>query len=137
MHPGGPFFRNKDEGSWSIPKGLAGENEDFLQAAIREFEEEIGIIPEEPFFELGKVKQKGGKEVIAWGFVCPEKYSMWNPVDDLVSNTFTLEWPPRSGKFQSFPEVDRAAWFNFEQGCLKINQAQIPFLEKAKASISG
>lgn len=135
VHPGGPFFRNKDQGSWSIPKGLTDENEDLLQSAVREFKEETGIIAEPPFYELGKIKQKGGKEVYAWAFLCPEKYVSWQPDKDLISNTFSLQWPPKSGKTQLFPEIDRGSWFNFQEGCSKINQAQIPFLEVARTSI--
>ena len=136
VHPGGPFFRNKDEGAWTIPKGLVAGDENYLEAACREFEEETGIIPEKPFYELGSIKQKGGKTVHAWGFACPSNYSQWRPEADLVSNTFEIEWPPKSGRTQLFPEVDRAGWFDFNQASVKINPAQIAFLEEATKQLS-
>lgn len=137
VHPGGPFFRNKELGSWSIPKGLVEPHEDPLTTARREFEEETSITAEPPFLELGMVKQKGGKVVHAWAFICPEKYQKWQPDKDLVSNEFTMEWPPRSGKIQSFPEIDKAAWFNYNEAVVKINQAQVPLLERAILRIDG
>ena len=88
------FFRNKDEGAWTIPKGLMAADENYLEAACREFEEENRhYIPEKPFYELGSIKQKGGKTVHAWGFACPSNYSQWRPEADLVSNNFEIEWP--------------------------------------------
>jgi len=132
VHPGGPFFRNKDLGSWSIPKGLAEAAEDMLETAIREYQEETGIIPQAPYHPLGQIKQKGGKIVHAWAFELPVEQVNWDP-KDLVSNTFKLEWPPRSGKFQIFPEIDQAGWFDFDLAVRKINAAQVPFLEKANA----
>ncbi len=126
VHPGGPYFRNKDAGSWSIPKGLIDEEEPILKAAIREFQEETGIVPHPPFHKLGSVKQKGGKLVHAWAF-----QGEWDPSQGLQSNSFELEWPPRSGKRQEFPEIDRAAWFSLEQAEIKILEAQIPFLHRA------
>jgi predicted NUDIX family NTP pyrophosphohydrolase len=132
VHPGGPFFRNKDLGSWTIPKGLVEAGEDILGTAIREFQEETGIIPSTPYHALGQIKQKGGKIVYAWAFRLSDAYLNWDP-ENLVSNTFELEWPPRSGKFQHFPEIDQAGWFDFDQATRKINAAQVPFLEKAEA----
>lgn len=132
VHPGGPFFRNKDQGSWSIPKGLVGSDEDMLSAAIREFREETGIKPGEPFYPLGSIRQKGGKQVYAWAFELPGQYADWDVEKDLKSNTFELEWPPRSGKIRSFPEIDRAAWYNFQEASVKINFAQVPLIEKAR-----
>jgi len=126
VHPGGPYFRNKDAGSWSIPKGLIDGEEQLLNAAIREFQEETGILPHPPFQELGSVKQKGGKRVHAWAF-----QGEWDPSQGLQSNTFELEWPPRSGNRQEFPEIDRAGWFRPEQAEVKILEAQIPFLQRA------
>jgi predicted NUDIX family NTP pyrophosphohydrolase len=123
-HPGGPFYANKDSGVWGIPKGLIDEGEDALAAAQREFEEETGFKTKGPFLALTAVTQKGGKLVQAWAFEgdCdPEK---------MKSNTFTLEWPPRSGKRQEFPEVDRGAWFSLNQAKQVINPAQISFLEE-------
>src|SRR3954467_4901677 len=100
--PGGPFFKRKDEGSWTIPKGEPDPDEDLLEAAKREFEEETGIVPNRPFIPLTPVKQKGGKVVHAWAF--EGDYDEGMPI---VSNTFTLEWPPGSGQQMEFPEVDR------------------------------
>ena len=131
VHPGGPYFRNKDQGFWTIPKGLVTADEQPLQAAIREFQEETGLIPEAPFNSLGEIKQKGGKRVHAWSFKLPEKYLNWDPKSDIISNTFELEWPPRSGNYQSFPEVDLAHWFSPEQAKKNIMPAQLPFLDKA------
>ena len=132
VHPGGPYFRNKDLGCWSIPKGLVAAGEDLLQAAIREFQEETGIMPRAPFHPLGQIKQKGGKIVHAWAFELPAELVNWDP-KELVSNSFELEWPPKSGKVRIFPEIDQAGWFDIELAGRKINAAQIPFLEKAKA----
>lgn len=123
-HPGGPFYAKKESGVWGIPKGAIDEGEDALAAAQREFEEETGFKARGPFHSLTAVTQKGGKLVQAWAFEgdCdPEK---------LKSNTFTMEWPPRSGKNQEFPEVDRAAWFSLSEAKRLINSAQIGFLEE-------
>jgi len=127
VHPGGPFFRNKRTGVWSIPKGIPEGNEESLNTAIREFGEETGIKPTPPFFPLQPVKQKSGKVVHAWTFL-----GTWEPSAGIVSNTFKLEWPPSSGKFQEFPEQDEAAWFTFEEAQVAINQGQIPLLEEAQ-----
>ena len=124
VHPGGPFWKNKDAGAWTIPKGEIDEGEDALAAAKREFEEELGLRPDGRFVELQPVRQKSGKMVRAWAFEgdChPEK---------IRSNTFTIEWPPRSGEQKEFPEVDRAGFFNGQQAKEKINVAQIPLLEE-------
>ena len=124
-HPGGPFFKNKDEGWWSIPKGLVEEGEEFLDAAKREFEEETGIKPEPPFINLGFVVQKGGKKIYAWAF----EGKCDNP-SSITCNTFTMEWPPKSGKFQSFSEIDSASWMDLQTASLKMNQEQSLFLHK-------
>ena len=123
VHPGGPFFQNKDDGAWSIPKGEPGAGEDLLDAAQREFVEETGFKASPPFIELSPITQKGGKVVHAWAFAgdCDPRR--------LQSNVFTLEWPPRSGRMQEFPEVDRADWFDRETAKRKIKPAQIPLLE--------
>jgi predicted NUDIX family NTP pyrophosphohydrolase len=123
-HPGGPFFTNKDLGAWTIPKGLVDEAEDQLAAARREFEEETGTRPEGRFVPLGEVLQKGGKTVIAWAFE--------GDLDPAAirSNTFQREWPPRSGRWQTFPEIDRAAFFSIEEARGKINPAQAEFLSR-------
>jgi predicted NUDIX family NTP pyrophosphohydrolase len=124
VHPGGPFWRNKDEGAWSIPKGEIADGEDLLDAARREFEEETGCKPAGRFIPLKPVKQKSGKVVHAWaieGDLDP---------DAIKSNTFTMEWPPKSGKQAAFPEVDRAAFFDLKTAKEKINPAQAAFLEE-------
>ena len=125
VHPGGPYFQKKDEGSWTIPKGEVAEGEDLLERARIEFEEELGIGAVGSWMELGSVKQKGGKTVHAWAFAGDLE-------DDfkLASNTFEMEWPPRSGKMQQFPEVDRAGFFRVEEARRKINEAQIVFLDR-------
>jgi predicted NUDIX family NTP pyrophosphohydrolase len=126
-HPGGPFFRNRDNGWWTIPKGLLDENEDMLEAAKREFEEEIGykLHPESNFIELGSVKQKGGKTVYGW--------AVEGDIDEshtVKSNTFPLEWAPKSGKWINVPEVDKAQFFSLEEAKIKIMEAQLPFIER-------
>ena len=98
VHPGGPLFRNKDDGHWSIPKGELAEGEPFLETAVREFREETGINPVAPFLELGSIRQKGGKIVHAWAFE-----GDWDGSRPICSNTFHLEWPPGSGKVQEYP----------------------------------
>jgi len=126
VHPGGPFFRNKDNGAWTIPKGEAAEGEDLLVRAQLEFREELGVNPSaSDWIDLGTVKQKGGKTVHAWAFEGEL------PPDFVVaSNTFTMEWPPRSGRTQEFPEIDRAEFFPIELAKEKINQAQVEFLDR-------
>jgi predicted NUDIX family NTP pyrophosphohydrolase len=123
IHPGGPFWRKKDLGAWSIPKGAPEKSEDLLRAAQREFEEETGIVPAGEFINLGAVTQPGGKTVWAWAFEndCSPK---------ILSNTFSIEWPPRSGRLQEFPEVDRAEWFSLEEARKRINRGQVAFLER-------
>lgn len=127
VHPGGPFFRNKDLGFWTIPKGIPGDSEELYEVAMREFQEETGITPNGELHPLGVVQQKGGKIVHAWAFK-----GSWEESDGLKSNTFSIEWPPKSGRFREFPEVDKAQWFSYEEASQKINPAQIPFLQKAK-----
>lgn len=127
VHPGGPFFTRKNEGYWTIPKGLPEGDEELLTTAQREFEEETGIKPLPPFHALGNIKQKGGKVVHAWSFL-----GEWDSTKGIVANTFKLEWPPRSGRFQEFPEQDKAEWMNYERAVRFIVAEQIPFLNKAK-----
>lgn len=134
-HPGGPFWKNKDEGAWSIPKGLIEEDEQDNKrtAAVREFEEEINFRPDGDFIELGSIQQKGGKVVFAWAIEGDL------PTEDdfsIQSNTFTMEWPPDSGRQQEFPEIDRAAFFSADQAYQKINEAQRVFLDRLKEKIS-
>lgn len=125
VHPGGPFYKNKDEGVWSIPKGLPEGEEDPLATAQREFHEETGLTATPPFHDLGNIRQKGGKVVRAWAFL-----GEWNPSQGITSNTFTLEWPPHSGKFATFPELDKAGWFRYEEAARKIIPEQQPFLQR-------
>lgn len=123
VHPGGPFWRGRDEGAWMIPKGLIEPDEDPLAAALREFEEELGARPAGDPVELCTVRQAGGKYVTAFAlegeFDCAA----------LESNQFTLEYPPRSGRFRSFPEVDEARWFTVAEARAMILKSQAPFLE--------
>lgn len=126
VHPGGPFFKNKDAGVWSIPKGIPEDGEDHLSAALREFREETALEPTPPYHPLPTVQQKGGKMVYAWTFL-----GEWDETTGIKSNTFSLEWPPKSGKFQDFPEQDRAAWLDLAQAKIAINPAQVLLLEAA------
>ncbi|MFH1921758.1 MAG: NUDIX domain-containing protein [Planctomycetota bacterium] len=126
-HPGDPFFRNKDEGSWSIPKGEPDSEEDLLLTAQREFEEETGLKAIGPFIPLKPVKQKGGKIVHAWAFEGDCDPST------IKSNTFTMEWPPKSGRQAEFPEIDRAEFFEIETAKRKIKQGQEGLLEELEA----
>jgi predicted NUDIX family NTP pyrophosphohydrolase len=130
-HPGGPFFARKDEGIWTIPKGEAAPDEDLLTRAQIEFEEEIGIRPHGNWIELGSIKQKGGKIVHAWAFEgdLPSSFK-------LKSNTFEIEWPPRSGKLKEFPEIDRAEFFGDEVARRKIKSTQVPFFDRLRAALS-
>ena len=131
-HPGGPFFKNKDDGHWTIPKGEIDDHEEPLSTAIREFREEIGIDldPASKFIDLGSIRQKGGKVVHAWAVEgdCPAGHSV-------KSNSFQMEWPPKSGKFQSFPEVDSAEFFGLETAKRKIKSTQIPFFERLQTAL--
>jgi predicted NUDIX family NTP pyrophosphohydrolase len=129
-HPGGPIFAKKDEGHWSIPKGEIKSGEDLLAAAIREFKEETGITPHGGFIELGAIKQKGGKIVHAWAFRGDLDASQ-----PLQSNTFELEWPPGSGRTQSFPEIDRAGFFSIPEARKKLKETQHPFLDRLQAAV--
>jgi predicted NUDIX family NTP pyrophosphohydrolase len=123
VHPGGPFWAKKDEGVWSIPKGEPGEGEEALDTARREFEEETSFRAEGPFLPLGSVRQKGGKVVQAWAFAGDCDPAL------LRSNTCEIEWPPRSGRRQTIPEVDRAEWFDLAEARRRINPAQAAFLD--------
>ena len=129
VHPGGPLWKNKDAGVWSVPKGEIRTDEDSLAAARREFAEEVGFAPQGEFILLTPVKQKGGKLVRAWAV-----QGDCDPAA-IKSNTFTLEWPPRSGRMQEFPEIDRVAFFNLEQAREKINPAQMKLLEELAAKL--
>lgn len=124
VHPGGPFFKNKDLGAWSIPKGEFLDDADALAAAKREFEEETGKAIGGDFIELKPVRQKSGKTVHAWAVEGDINHETIN------SNLFEMEWPPKSGKKQSFPEIDRAGWFEVAEAKLKINGAQAAFIDE-------
>jgi len=121
VHPGGPFWINKDNGAWSIPKGEYAPEEDPREAATREFKEETGLDADGPLLELTAIRQSG-KDVRAWAFE-----GDCDPAA-VTSNTFSMEWPPRSGRRQTFPEVDRAAWFEIEEAKRKILKGQAGFL---------
>ena len=124
VHPGGPFWKKKDEGAWSIPKGECDEGEDPLHAAKREFEEETGIKANGEFIALDQIKQPSGKIIVAWAF---EGDSLPTAIR---SNTFSMEWPPKSGHQREFPEADRAEWFNLENARKRIVKGQIGFLDR-------
>jgi predicted NUDIX family NTP pyrophosphohydrolase len=123
IHPGGPFWANKDKGAWSIPKGEYAEGEQPLEAAQREFQEETSFIATGTFLELGTIKQAGGKIVTAWAFE-----GDCDPAN-LKSNVYQTEWPPRSGRRVEFPEVDRARWFSIPQAREYILKSQEPLLD--------
>ena len=124
VHPGGPYWAGKDDGAWSIPKGESEDSEDALAAAQREFCEETGSEVTSPFQALTPVKTRGGKWIRAWAASGELDPSM------LKSNLFSMEWPPRSGRMQSFPEVDRGAWFALDAARVKISAGQLPLLEE-------
>jgi predicted NUDIX family NTP pyrophosphohydrolase len=126
VHPGGPFWAKKDEGAWSLPKGEYEEGEDPLAVAVREFTEETGADAPDvgAAVPLGEQRQASGKRVRAWAVECDVD------VGHVRSNTFSMEWPPRSGRTQEFPEVDRAGWFSMEEGRRKLLRGQVPFLDR-------
>ncbi len=126
VRPGGPFWAKKDVGAWFIPKGEAKPDEDLFSAAKREFVEETGLRPEGKFLELGSVRNKSGKTVTAWAFE-----GNCDPAS-IKSNTFTIEWPPRSGKQKEFPEVDRAAFYTIDAAREKMHAAEFEFLTRLK-----
>jgi predicted NUDIX family NTP pyrophosphohydrolase len=130
VHPGGPFWRSKDEGAWMIPKGLVEAGEEPLACALREFEEELGSRPSGEPRPLCRIRQKGGKWV--------EAFALEGDLDAeaIVSNSFRVEWPPKSGQYDSFPEVDRAAWFSLEEARAKILSSQAPILDSLQADLA-
>jgi predicted NUDIX family NTP pyrophosphohydrolase len=133
VHPGGPFFKNKDLGSWSVPKGELDEAEDALACAAREFREETGLEARAPFVSLGEIKQKGGKRVLAWAFDGSSlEVDCTQPPP---SNTFQLEWPPRSGRQATFPEVDKLGLFALAEAAQKILAAQSELLVRLKLAL--
>jgi predicted NUDIX family NTP pyrophosphohydrolase len=129
VHPGGPFWAKKDLGAWSIPKGECGEGEELLAAAKREFREELGAEADGTFLELGMLVQPSRKEIVAWAVEGDFA------VEELRSNTFEMEWPLKSGRRKSFPEVDRAEWFGLEEARRKILRGQVEFIERLAARI--
>jgi predicted NUDIX family NTP pyrophosphohydrolase len=130
VHPGGPFWAKKDRGAWTIPKGEYAADEEPLAAAQREFVEETGSLPRGAFAPLGEIRQPGGKQVIAWAVE-----GDFDPAT-LVSVTFELEWPPRSGRTHAFPEVDRAQWFSPQGARERILPAQRPFIDRLEALLA-
>ena len=129
VHPGGPFWARKDEGSWSIPKGLYEEGEDALVAAKREFYEETGCAPDGQFIDLGTFKQPSGKHVTAWALEGEFDLALFK------SNTFSMEWPPKSGRSEEFPEADRADWFAPQDALRKISKGQVAIIEALLAKL--
>ncbi len=133
VHPGGPYWANKDEGSWSLPKGEYDEEEAPLEVALREFREELGLDPPdrgEPA-SLGEVRQPGGKRVQAWALPGDLEVAV------VRSNTFAMEWPRGSGRTREFPEVDRAGWFDLEEARAKLLRGQVPFLDRLSDLLEG
>ena len=128
-HPGGPFWSKKDEGAWTIPKGLIGVGETPVVAALREFEEETGYRPRGEAVPLGEARQRGGKVVHAWAVE-----GDWD-AETMRSNPFSIEWPPKSRRFQDFPELDRAEWFTLRDAHLKILKGQSVFLDRLEELI--
>ena len=128
VHFGGPYWRHKDAGAWSMPKGLVEDGEAPATTARREFEEELGVRPDGPLTPLGRIRQSGGKWV--------EAFALEGDLDAdaIVSNEFTLEWPPRSGRMQTFPEVDRARWYDMSSAAAMILPSQRPLLEALQAA---
>jgi predicted NUDIX family NTP pyrophosphohydrolase len=129
-HPGGPFWAARDAASWTLPKGAVDEGEDPLAAAQREFNEETGFSARPPFRLLGELKQKSGKRITAWAFEGD------GDPRDLQSNLFEMEWPPRSGRMQFFPEVDRVEWFTLAQARRKLLPGQAPFLDALESVLA-
>ena len=130
IHPGGPFWARKDAGAWTIPKGEYDDDEDPLAAAKREFVEETGFTLGDTFIELQPIRQAGGKKVMAWAFAGDCDPSR------MVSNTFEMEYPPKSGRMQTFPEADRCEWFDLPEARRRINAAQVPLLDELEALVA-
>jgi predicted NUDIX family NTP pyrophosphohydrolase len=129
VHPGGPYFAKKDAGAWSIPKGEYGDDEDPQVAALREFEEETGVRPSGSAVFIGEIRQSGGKRVTA--------FAVEGDLDPAIirSNQFEMEWPPRSGRRQSFPEIDEARWFSLAEAEIKILAGQAPLLDRLRETV--
>jgi predicted NUDIX family NTP pyrophosphohydrolase len=129
-HPGGPYADREDDGYWTIPKGRQKVGETLLEAAQREFQEEVGIKASGPYLELGSIRQKGGKIVYAWAFE-----GQWDDSQPIRSNTFEMSWPPYSGQMAQFPEIDRAAFFGLAPARIKLKESQCPLLERLEAML--
>jgi predicted NUDIX family NTP pyrophosphohydrolase len=129
-HPGGPFWKKKDDGAWTIPKGVSDADADILSAARREFTEETGFVASGSMLPLTAVRQRSGKTVMAWAFESDFD------VAQFTSNEFEMEWPPRSGRRKSFPEIDRLAWFDYDTALQKIIAYQKPFLLELRSKIA-
>ena len=130
VHPGGPFWANKDDGAWSIPKGECSPGEDPIEAAKREFREETGLVARGEYLPLRPIQQKGGKIVHAWAVRCDIQTAA------VKSNTFSMEWPPGSGKTREFPEIDRAEWFKIDLAKRKILKSQLGLLEQLEEAMA-
>jgi predicted NUDIX family NTP pyrophosphohydrolase len=130
-HPGGPYFARKDDGDWTVLKGEVEPDEELVDVALREFEEETGhpLAADTPLIELGQIRQKSGKVVVAWG-----AEGDLDPTE-AESNTYEMEWPPRSGRTRIFPEIDRVGWFRTKEARVKIKGAQAPFLDRLKEAL--
>jgi predicted NUDIX family NTP pyrophosphohydrolase len=129
VYPGGPYFSGKDAGNWTVPKGEFTNEEAPLAAAVREMEEETGYLPQGDFIELTPIQQKSGKKVYCWaikGDLDP---------DTIINNSFEIEWPPKSGKRKTYPEIDKAEWFSIQDARLKINERQVALLEELESLI--
>jgi predicted NUDIX family NTP pyrophosphohydrolase len=131
VHPGGPYWKHKDDGVWTLPKGNVEPGEVLLAAAIREFTEETGLVPEEPFISLGEIRHRSGKRVHAWAF-----RGTCDPAT-IRSNSFEIEWPPNSGRREKFPEVDRAAFFTVTAARQKILPAEEPIVNRLWQKFAG
>ena len=129
IHPGGPLWAKKDDGAWSIPKGLYSDDEDPLAAGRREFKEETGFDVDGDFTALGEIRQASGKRVVIWAVE-----GDCDPAEQ-TSNLFTMEWPPRSGRTQEFPEADRGGWFSIDEGRRKLLSGQVAFLDRLQTQL--
>jgi predicted NUDIX family NTP pyrophosphohydrolase len=129
VHPGGPYWKNKDVGIWTIPRGNVEPGEELLVSAIREFSEETGLIPKEPYLSLGEIRQRSGKRVHAWAFCGSCDPAL------IRSNAFEIEWPPKSGRFEKFPEIDKASFFSVALAKQKILPAEQPFLDRLMQNV--
>jgi predicted NUDIX family NTP pyrophosphohydrolase len=132
VHPGGPFWAKKEEGAWSIPKGLVEPGEDALAAAKRETLEELGVVVDGDFNPLGEYRQPGGKVVVAW-YV---EADLTLDLNNIRSSEFQMEWPPRSGRIRRFPEVDRADWFSLKDAAVRMLKGQRPMLDDLLARLA-